>query len=144
MDSAVIVPDASVLLKWTLSSNEEDGDRALALRDAWLSGACEILVPSLWIYEVGNILGMKQAAAADTLLQAMNDLHMSEASPSTYASHVFGLMRRFKVTFYDAAYHALAIQQKGVMLTADAAYVRRTSRAGHVLLLKNWTPHLLA
>jgi predicted nucleic acid-binding protein len=28
-------------------------------------------------------------------------------------------MRQFDVTFYDAAYHALAIAPEGVMLTAD-------------------------
>jgi hypothetical protein len=35
----IVVPDASVLLKWVLESdNEEDRDAALALKASWLSG----------------------------------------------------------------------------------------------------------
>jgi len=42
----VVVPDASVLLKWVLeSTDEEDRDAALEMREAWLSGTCTILLP---------------------------------------------------------------------------------------------------
>lgn len=136
------MPDASVLLKWTLSSADETHqDLAIALKEAWLSGACHLIVPSLWIYEVGNILGMKRPAEATTLLRAMVDLDMSEANPALYAREIFRLMKDFKVTFYDAAYHALAIHRGGLMVTADEAYVRKTIRAGHVVLLSHWQPH---
>ena len=42
------------------------------------------------------------------------------------------------MTFYDAAYHGLAIARTGTLVTADAAYVRKTQAAGHVVLLSNW------
>lgn len=48
-------------------------------------------------------------------------------------------MKTFKVTFYDAAYHAVAIYRSGTMITADDAYYRKTSRAGHVETLGKWT-----
>ena len=61
MPGTIVVPDASVLLKWVLrSDDEEDRNRALDLKAAWLAGACEIVVPTLWAFEVGNVLGMKQ------------------------------------------------------------------------------------
>jgi predicted nucleic acid-binding protein len=47
-------------------------------------------------------------------------------------------MREYKVTFYDAAYHALAIRHRGTMLTADRAYVKKAERAGHLKLLNDW------
>src|SRR5262245_56013813 len=56
----------------------------------------------------------------------------------------FELMKRFKVTFYDAAYRAVAINRSGTLLTADGACVRRTSRASHVQLLMNWSAARLA
>lgn len=141
MSAPVIVPDASVLLKWGLaSSDEQDRDRALALKESWLSATCELLVPSLWIYEVGNILGMKRPIEANALLQALVDLDLEEANPAEYLTPIFQLMRKFKVTFYDAAYHGLAIERGGLMLTADEAYVRKTQQAGHIALLSNWAP----
>jgi predicted nucleic acid-binding protein len=135
----VLVPDASVLLKWVLrSADEPDRDRALALKAAWLEDACDLVVPSLWVFEVGNILGLKYPATAPSLLHAMVDLGLREEPPHGYLASILGLMRDCKVTFYDAAYHALALHLGGTMLTADRAYVRKTARAGHVTLLNDW------
>jgi predicted nucleic acid-binding protein len=139
VSATVLVPDASVLLKWILRSDDEpDRDRALELKTAWLEDACELIVPSLWVFEVGNILGMKHPATAASLLQAMIDLGISEEPPHGYAADIVGVMREHKVTFYDAAYHALAIRHRGTMLTADRAYVKKAARAGHVSLLNDW------
>lgn len=141
MPDALVVPDASVLLKWVLrSDDEEDRDRALELKAAWLAGACQIVVPTLWVFEVGNVLGLKQAATADTLLLAMIDLQMPEEAPAAYATQIFRLMRDHRVTCYDAAYHALAVIRRGTMLTADRRYVRKAARAGHLRLLADWHP----
>lgn len=139
MSQTVLVPDASILLKWILRSNDElDRDRALELKTAWLEDACELVVPSLWVFEVGNILGLKHAATAASLLQAMIDLGLREEAPHGYIAAIVSLMRDHKVTFYDAAYHALAIRHRGTMLTADRAYVKKAARAGHIKLLNDW------
>jgi predicted nucleic acid-binding protein len=139
MSGAVLVPDASVLLKWILRSEDEpDGDRALELKEAWLADACDLVVPSLWVFEVGNILGLKQPATATSLLQAMLDVGMREEAPHGYADAIVRLMREHRVTFYDASYHALAIRHRGTMVTADRTYVKKAGRAGHVTLLNDW------
>ena len=141
MPGTLVVPDASVLLKWVLRSDEEeDRNRALDLKAAWLAGSCQIVVPTLWAFEVGNVLGTKHAADADGLLQAMLDLEMPEEAPRGYTAQIFRLMRAYHVTCYDAAYHALAIGRGGTMLTADRHYVRKAARAGHLRLLDDWRP----
>lgn len=139
MSGAVLVPDASVLLKWVLRSNDEpDRDRALDLKTAWLEDACELVVPSLWVFEVGNIIVLKHPSTAAALLQAMLDLGIPEEGPHGYAPAIVNLMREHTVTFYDAAYHALAIRHRGTLITADRAYVKKAARAGHVTLLNQW------
>ena len=139
MAASVIVPDASVLLKWALRSDDEpDRDRALELKTAWVDETCDLMVPTLWVFEVGNVLGVKQPAKASALLQAMLDLGIREASPHDDLASILGLMRDHRVTFYDAAYHALAIRHRGTMLTADRAYVTKAAGAGHVKLLNEW------
>ena len=137
--SIVLVPDASVLLKWALRSDDEpDRDQALALKTAWLDGRCDLVVPTLWVYEVGNVLGLKEPKVADQLLAAMVDLQMAEVNPAAYHPSILRLMRDHHVTFYDAAYHALAIERNATMLTADVKYVRKAGRAGHVQRLEAW------
>ena len=137
----IVVPDASVILKWMLQgADEESRDPALALKDAWLEGAIEIVVPTLWIFEVGNVLGLKQPAKAEVLLQTVVDLALPEESAAAYATSILRVMREHGVTFYDAAYHALAIVRQGTMLTADRRYVKRTAAAGHVHLIADWVP----
>jgi predicted nucleic acid-binding protein len=98
------------------------------------------MVPTLWVYEVGNILGLKAPKVADQLLAAMVDLRMTEVTPAAYHPSIFRLMRDHHVTFHDAAYHALAIERNAIMLTADGKYVRKAGRAGHVQRLDAWVP----
>ena len=141
MSEPLVIPDASVLLKWVLRSDDEEArDRALQLKTAWLAGACEVAVPTLWVFEVGNVLGQKQPAAADKLLGALLDLRMPETAPAAYSAEIFRLMRTYQVTCYDAAYHALAVARGGTMLTADQRYVRKAAGAGHLRLLATWQP----
>jgi predicted nucleic acid-binding protein len=136
----VIVPDASVLLKWVLDSeDEEDRDRALRLREAWLSGNCAIVLPALWFFEVGNIVGMKQPSGAAQIMQNLTSYNFDEEPHQAIYAGALELMKRFKVTFYDAAYHAVAIKHAGTFLSADDVYVRKTTRAGHVKLLAEWS-----
>lgn len=140
----LLIPDTSVLLKWVLESeDEEDRDHALILREDWLAGRCGIILPSLWFFEVGNILGMKQPALAKDLMQVLLDYRIDEASPGVFYKKALELMKTYKVTFYDAAYHSLAITRSGTMITADDAYFRKTSRAGHVEVLTHWSERRL-
>jgi hypothetical protein len=56
-----------------------------------------------------------------------------------YGLAVLEHMRDIKgVTFYDSAYHVLAVRSKGLYVTADPAYVRLAKRKGHVSLLSEW------
>jgi predicted nucleic acid-binding protein len=135
----VVVPDASVLLKWVLASNDEqDTHLALTLREAWLSGHCAIVLPSLWFFEVGNIVGMKQPGNALQLMQKLTGYGFEEEPAHAIHELAFQLMRKFKVTFYDAAYHTVALNHGGAYVTSDDRYARKAARAGHVVLLANW------
>jgi hypothetical protein len=39
----------------------------------------------------------------------------------------------------DAAYHAVALTRHSTLITADTAYHRKTSRAGGVEILADWS-----
>lgn len=46
-------------------------------------------------------------------------------------------------TFYDAAYHALALVFGGVFLTADGRHKAKTVAFGGVVLVQDWKAHFL-
>ena len=76
----IVTPDSSVLLKWVLpGDDEQDADAALLLRDEAVAGSIELVVPQLWIYEVGNTLARRFPGDADELLASLADFGLAEA-----------------------------------------------------------------
>ena len=143
MATRLVVPDASVILKWVLpTAAEPELELALALRDAVAGGEVRAVVPDLWIYEAGNTLTRRQPALAERALDALLrfDLETAPRSPEWLRTTI-DLVRRFGVTFYDAAYHAHAIVGKGTFVTADERYMRRAGDAGFVMRLSDWPDH---
>ena len=114
----IIVPDASVILKWVLEKESEpDYSRAIELQEAFLAEQIEIRLPTLWRYEVGNVLGLKKPAMAGELMSALLAYDFEEVPLGTdYSLAVLDHMEKVKgVTFYDSAYHVLALRTKGPM-----------------------------
>ena len=141
MAQRLVVPDASVILKWVLPTGDEpDLEQALALRDAIADGRVRAVVPSLWIYEVGNTLARRQPERAGRSLDVLSrfDLESAPQSPQWLESALY-LTQRYGVTFYDASYHAHAIILRGAFVTADERYVGRAGQAGFVMRLPEWT-----
>ena len=140
MAAPLVVPDASVILKWVLPpANEPDFERALALRDAIAAGHVHTRVPALWIYEVGNMLARERPGDARQLLETLLRFGLTSAPQSSiWLGRTLELTKRYGVTFYDAAYHAHAIVERGVLITADERYVSRASEAGFVMRLSEW------
>ncbi len=136
----IVTPDASVLLKWVLPDDEErDTDAALALREEAATGSLDLVVPQLWVHEVGNALVRRFPDDADRLLASLTDFGMIEAKlDSSWRARAVALCATCGVTFYDAAYHAVALLRGGVFVTADERYVRRASGAGGLRTLRQW------
>ena len=136
----IVTPDASVLLKWVLSGDDElDGHAALSLRDEAVAGAVELVVPQLWIYEVGNALARRFPDQAGELLSSLADFGLTEARLDVeWRAQAVSLALTYDVAFYDAAYHAVALVHGGVFVTADERYIRRASKAGGISSLRAW------
>jgi predicted nucleic acid-binding protein len=140
MNKPVIVPDASVLLKWSFDSGDEsEQDKALALRHLWLAGLLRIILPSLWTYEIGNVLCTKNPGLAREILEVYVGYQFEEERAADLYDDIIRIVAATKATFYDAAYHAVAIRHKGTLVTADERYIRKAAAIGHAVLLKDWT-----
>ena|SRR3989304_3573565 len=134
---AIIVPDASIILKWVLAGEDKaEEEKSLSILNDWLEGKYQIILPPLWLFEVGNVLGLKRPNQAQTFLEALLDYQFEEAKITKNLSHLtFKLMQELDVSFYDAVYHALAIAQKGTLITADKRYFNKAAGKGYLQLL---------
>lgn len=120
-NTPIFVVDASVAVKWYVK--EEMRDRALRVIDDFLSELIDLQAPSLLLYELGNALryhpGSTDVDCADAVKQtrdlgiAIHDLDDSLIGMASMLSF------REKITFYDAAYLALARNLNAALLTAD-------------------------
>lgn len=138
-NKTIFVPDASVLIKWVLDESE-DKKQALQLQRDFLKQTIDCLVPSHCFFEIANILGRHRQDVGLSFLSYLMVAEITEC-PLTIdgGSLAFGLMKKYKeISFYDAAYHALAIKEGATFITADEKYVRKTQKEGHILLLKNY------
>jgi len=71
---------------------------------------------------------------ASVWLSALIKFGLEEASPSQpWLAKTLELTRRYEVSFYDGAYHALALIHKGLFVPADNGYVNRVRELGSVM-----------
>ncbi|MDO6386621.1 type II toxin-antitoxin system VapC family toxin [Uliginosibacterium sp. 31-12] len=134
-----VVPDASVLLKWVLHEGESHLDQALALQADIIAGRVQALLPPLWYFEVGNTLGRRFPEQAPRALAGLRAFAIEERMLGVEAEvTALRLMRECGVTFYDAAYHALAIESGATFVTADARYLEAARAWRHASHLMDW------
>lgn len=138
--SNLYIPDASVILKWVFDTPEEsDRDIALALLNSWVAGECEFVLPALWLYEVGNVIGRNVPDRAAEFITLLIDYRIAEAPVTpAIAERTLAIMSDCQVTFYDAVYHAIALERRGTLVTADAAYLKRAGKLGRAVLLSDF------
>jgi len=120
--------DASVAIKWLIP--EDDQPRALYIRQSYQEGALHVIAPGLITAEIGNVLwkyamrGLLTAADADrALARFQQDSPILKDSPSLNAT-ALRLALRYRRTFYDSLYLALAMLHQCDLITADERLVR--------------------
>jgi len=134
----MIVLDSSVALKW-IFADEEGADRAIRIRDEHVSGKNEIVVPSLFFYEIANVLVTKVKLSIEEALEAFElisafEISVDEFENSEYMEAMAFAMKH-KVSVYDASYHFLALQLGCRFLTADRKFFNKVKGLGVVELL---------
>ena len=136
----MIVLDSSVALKW-IFADEEGAERAERIRDEHISGKNEIAVPSLFFYEIANVLATKVNLSAEEALEAFElisafEFNVHELDSSEYMK-AMTLAMKHKVSVYDASYHLLASRLGCHFLTADRKFFEKVKGLGVTELLVN-------
>ena len=118
-----VVSDASVALKWFHADGEEEVQPARALLEAHKARTVVLTVLDLTAYEIGNALlrGRAKATAEQTatVLEALTEIcHAISLSPA-HTRLATQLADQHNLTFYDAAYAAVAQNREAFLVTLD-------------------------
>lgn len=120
-----IVVDASFAGAWFLT-DELNAEADVVLQQV-AEGGIEIVIPSLWHYEIANLLGSARrrkrlsVAAAEKAANLLQQIPLGQVDiPDSIATQrILGLAQQHHLSAYDAAYLELS-QRLGIpLLTAD-------------------------
>jgi len=113
--SKQIVLDASLAANWCIQ--DEQAEATEEILDSF-AGDCNALVPSLWLWEVNNILLIAERRGRLTFAKRKQQIAILRKLPiqidEDAAKHVWSetnaLARTYALTVYDAAYLELALR----------------------------------
>jgi predicted nucleic acid-binding protein len=142
-----IILDASVVAKWYIA--EEDSEKAVRIRDLHSAGGLRLSEPDLVLYELGNALSKHPAFTEGDLVRALESfldlgIELVDLAEPGLLRMCFEASKRSRVTFYDAAYAALAKMRGGALLTADEELRDKVGGYCEVQLLRDFSlaePH---
>lgn len=135
----LFVADASVIFKWAVEETN-DAQPALLFKDDFVNKKIHILVPVFCFTEICNALGLKYPEIAMNFFSQLLILGLDERQVSFDVANIaFQLMQQYSgITFYDASYYALAIQENATFITADEKYYKKTKKESRIMLLKDY------
>ena len=133
----MVVLDTSVIVKWFVE--EEGPKRALIWMKKHIEGTEVILVPSLFFYEVTNVLRYNKSLPTTEILKIVKNLmeinlRVAEINSELIKRSVV-LAREKDISVYDGAFIALADMYETPFYTADKALYKKTKDLGFVNLL---------
>jgi len=124
-----IVTDASVIVKWFV--DEVDSEKARKLRDEYINGSIEIVVPELMPYEVLNALKYTRLFTAEELIMIAKSLSLYGFKLYTLtgklAEKTVEIAVQKDITIYDASYIALAKELNVKLYTSDVKLMERVN-----------------
>jgi predicted nucleic acid-binding protein len=137
----VFVVDSSVAVKWLNSQDEQFIEKADEILRDVQSGKASILMPELAKYKISNALIYKEMALSNTL-GSISTLHNIPihfvAQDVQQALGAARIAIENKITFYDASFVQLAIEQKADLITDNPKHQNKKIKGLKVISIKNY------
>ena len=136
-----LVIDTSVIIKWLNQDNEENIDKADKILENVKNGQAGIIAPELAKYEAGNVLLHGKKLRLEQALIALSSLYTLPISFITeskdLAEQTYSLAESLGITYYDAAFLALAKKYEAILVTDNVKHQGKISEV-NVLALSNY------
>lgn len=127
-----LVVDSSVIVKWLNQLDEKLLDKADKVLATAQNGKYTLIAPELAKYEIGNALLRKQLNAKEVkkILHTFYSLPISFISDSEILSlQTYALSQKFRITYYDAAFVAMAQMYNATLVTDNYKHQGKVSTA---------------
>ena len=134
--------DASVAVKWFLPdpSREPDADRAATLLRAVRESEIELLEPPHWLAEVIAVLTRLRPGIVAEAIDLLDAMDFETAANAALYKRASQLAHQLDQHLFDTLYHALALENDALLVTADDRYLRKAGRLGRIVSFDRWTP----
>jgi predicted nucleic acid-binding protein len=134
------VVDASVALKWFL--RERPDQLYVAEAEAVLSvigrSRTELFAPGHWIAEVIAVLARTKPGAVDDALIFLDDMRPVVVAGIPVVKRAAELSATLNHHLFDTLYHAVALEARATLVTADGAYFDKAKGLGAIQLLRDF------
>lgn len=133
-----LVIDASVALKWFVEENHSN--LALKVLD-YLTEKALPIVPSLFFYEIANVLRYKPEFGIKDIQEVLSALtrfgFLVVPLENALCDQTIELAFQYGITIYDASYIAISSKKNCEFVTADEKLFGKLA-GEKVILLKEW------
>lgn len=132
--------DASVLLKWYLSTpGEDDLPQARAILLGLLQDQFKLIQPAHSLIETAAVLARKRAQWLGIDLPDLQNVHAQSEIVETNAILLRGLSLAASLDhhLFDTLYHAVALEADATLVTADQRYYDKAAHLGNIIRLKD-------
>lgn len=138
-----LVIDSSIAVKWFAAEN--DSDKALQILKDYQSERLSFFAPDLIYAEFGNIVWKKRifqnldSQDANFAIKEFKKISFTLTPISLLFDDAYQIAVRYKRTFYDSLYLALARRENCGFVTADEKLVNAVrTDFPDIILLANW------
>ena len=135
-----LVVDASVALKWFFRDRDDEPDLALAteILERFVAGEIRLLAPTHFHPEVCAVLAREAPEAMARQLSRLLGLSIPVHDDPTVLARAMELARELEHHLFDTLYHALALEEEAMLVTADVRYARKADDRGGIVELSSW------
>ena len=137
-----IVIDASVAIKWVMRDAllEPDADKALAILREIRAHTMEVFEPPHWVAEILAAIARARPQHIALTFGILSTLAFKETvQPSCYR-RAADIAIQYNHHLFDTLYHAVALEEGAMLVTADEVYFRKAEHLGAIELLSAFTP----
>ena len=139
-----IILDSCVVAK--TFAKEKDSNQATKLIDQCVAQHIKIIAPGIIEYELLQIAIKKNLPFTEVLALFENIiLSIIDIQPMRYKTWFkageianTGHTKSGFLSLYDSVYHAMAIENNGLFITADKKHYEKSKDFGHIALLGDW------
>lgn len=134
--------DASVIIKWYIASpDEQDAAQALAVLDGIENGGIVLIQPPHALAEAAAVLARETPEHAAANLEELSRIFAVGSVNQSMAAYqrAIELSRTLNHHLFDTLYHAAALEENAMLITADRCYYDKAQALGNIILLEDFS-----